>query len=168
MAQLKEKNQERFAVRIAKGEGIIDAYKEIYNPNNADSNAFHLVKSSDVKQRISELLDIKGMSISDLTIKIRNKLTAKKSDDDDHVIQMKAIERALQLHGVLDKGMSINIDNRKQSINVNDNDVSVDNPQSNTIINSLTKLNKALNLSNGQQHGAISTEDVQYDDIDVT
>lgn len=118
MPKLKNEAHEQFAKTYAldpqKRFNGTKAYKESYpeaKETSARALAPNLLANVSVKNRISELLDQQGLSVTHLNDKLRS-LTDAKSED----VQLRATRLGYELHGVLDKDQNMN---NHQNIQVN-------------------------------------------------
>lgn len=133
---LKNPRHEKFAQKIAaqmlSDNGTISpsqAYSEVYgSPKHMiASQASHLIHSPNVRDRLNQLLVANNLPIERALRKLSDKLDAKKGiyfegekvdtvDNDE--IQMKAVDRVLELHNAFpNKENVVNIDNRSMTIN---------------------------------------------------
>lgn len=118
MPKLKNEAHEQFAKTYAldpqKKLNAAQAYLKTYPESSysaARNSSSELLAKPHVKNRISELLDQQGLSVTHLNDKLRS-LTDAKSED----VQLRATRLGYELHGVLDKDQNMN---NQQNIQVN-------------------------------------------------
>jgi len=132
-----------------------------------------LRKFPDIKHRVGELLEIQGAGLAVLNERLISLLHGKREvihpqtgkiiELNDNNALIEALKLGYKLHGQLQSNTNINIDNRTQNLNLADGNNREDTAQSVNVIDKLNRLNKALNLSQGEQSGELSG-----DVVDIT
>lgn len=115
---LSNPKHEIFARNVVKeGGSASKAYLETYKdvqPKTAYTNGPRLLANTDIKNRVTAILDAKGLSLPDLTERLR-----KFADSENEGIGLDATKTGFKLHGCFDEQKSVT--NNIESIEVSFN-----------------------------------------------
>lgn len=130
MPKLVNKRHEKFVRGIMEGKEKVEAYKLAFpkaNANSARDRATKLLrKKPELRQRLSELLEMQGLGIVDLNEKLYNLTTATKTifidkqafEVPDNATRMESVKTGYKLHNFLQSAQP-NIDARSINLNIN-------------------------------------------------
>lgn len=186
---LENRKHEKFSQNLIKtGGNVIQAYLKSY-PNateaTARSRAHSLLKHhAEIKNRTSEILELSGAGIKDLTKGLVRLLHGKKTvfhpktgkevQIEDNSALATAITTGFKIHGVMNDGMNVNIDNRQdnrqQSINM---DTHTEAPALESTMAKLSAMNASILGKSSADDGevtppkALQGEDVTTIDVNA-
>jgi len=175
--KLKNSNREKFAKAVSnvkEPRPQSQIYQDIYQCNNdvARSRSSILMRSTDVKERISELLDEQGLSITVLNTKLNKLINAKKEvlnakgevvQLNDNPASLNALQTAYKLHKVIGSD-GINIDARTLNVSSDnkqtDHLASVGGSDLSHILSNIRAMNKELLLKDNSTIGEIGSNTI--------
>ena len=156
--KLKNRRHERLAKNIIARDGDIKkAYVDTY-PNASIASAQNrayvvLTQHPEVKGRMSQMLEVQGLGEMVLNEKLKDVIGSS-----DEATSLSGLKTAYKLHGHLQSGININLDQREQTVNIREE--SEEGGKNIThALDQLKSMNKGISDEKSNAIGEVKTED---------